>query len=228
MIAVEANPELATLVWQGIYPGNASFRVLNRAISVSAGQQTCFFNRGSTESRGIVPCMKGGVPRILPRVNTTTCKALVDEYGTPFLLKLDVEGQEIACLSSLLQLARQKRLPKLVIFESPLYKCRRRECVDGFLDVVRRMTEAGYGEWKRQWWPKQSGHNFIGDEVLDHRGSGSYTKGWVNGTVVATTGCGIGLLPKGKDIKYLRDVRMNSCDFHARHTRPWAGYTACT
>ncbi|OSX68938.1 hypothetical protein BU14_2070s0001 [Porphyra umbilicalis] len=44
-------------------------------------------------------------------VPTTTCDALIRDYGTPFMLKVDIEGQDTHCIASLKRLRRSERPP---------------------------------------------------------------------------------------------------------------------
>eukprot|EP00168_Porphyra_purpurea_P010141 TRINITY_DN2495_c0_g1_i1.p1 TRINITY_DN2495_c0_g1~~TRINITY_DN2495_c0_g1_i1.p1 ORF type:complete len:580 (+),score=172.15 TRINITY_DN2495_c0_g1_i1:100-1839(+) len=44
-------------------------------------------------------------------VPTTTCDALIRDYGTPYMLKVDIEGQDTHCIASLKRLRRSQRPP---------------------------------------------------------------------------------------------------------------------
>jgi len=43
------------------------------------------------------------------RVPTRTCAALIEEFGTPLMLKIDIEGRDTACLESLWGLPEERR-----------------------------------------------------------------------------------------------------------------------
>jgi len=215
VVAVEADPALSlrSIKREGVI-------VLSRAVARQSNVNVSLCVDGPTETHHLLvgsamrQCRKALV------VRSITCKDLIRTHGVPFLMKVDIEGMEIACLDSLLEMP-QAELPKFLVFESPTYKCPHDKvtgCVASFIRVVNALEQRGYRDWKRSYWPAQFGHGYVGEEVLDfHRNSHNQTvltHDWVNASIVSATGCGLGV-----------HAERIGCDFHARHMRSWPGYS---
>ena len=198
VVSVEAHPELATN-FTNVLKNNS---VLNLAVADRSNETASFCLDKALESNHIEE--KGERCRRTANVSTVTCADLVRRHGTPFLIKIDIEGKELSCVRSLLQLP-DEQLPEIIEFESPMWKLR--NSVDEFVAAVGAMERHGYIDWRRQWWDTQLGHRFIGNEVLDvGRRNVSVTA-----KEVQEKGCGLGLLPTAtRDNKH-----TNICDFHA-------------
>lgn len=68
-------------------------------------------------------------------VQTRTCVDLINEFGTPTYLKIDIEGMDMACLHSLSELAVERR-PKYVSMENV------------WLQSMQLLTKLGYDGFK--------------------------------------------------------------------------------
>lgn len=214
VVAVEANPrQFSKRAPQFVNDTNAI--VLNKAIFTSSGATVRFCASGAY---GVSSHIKGATNKTdddlrctgvaATRVKTVTCSDLVGEYSSrygqrPYLVKIDIEGYEIACLWSLLSLPMHQ-LPEMITFESPMHVQRGSQAK--FDQLVGAMEAAGYVKWKRQWWSHQRGHGFIGNEVLDVGFRPGHL--WANASAVRGNGCGEELLPVAR--------RSHDCDFHAK------------
>jgi FkbM family methyltransferase len=104
VIAIEANPELAEAgrrrFADAIEAGR--LRLLNVGIAQETGHADFYINRTEDVWSSFVPewGKRGGNFSVVS-VPTTTLSALLREYGTPYYLKIDVEGHEWICLKDL-------------------------------------------------------------------------------------------------------------------------------
>ena len=87
---------------------SSRLEVLNVAISNSSGGTITFYAlRSAPQLSSIHPstcAAKGGGGCITKTVRTATCADLIRTHGTPILLKIDIEGADRLCLSSLWKL----------------------------------------------------------------------------------------------------------------------------
>ena len=221
VVAVEANKGFVDMMARAKMPRLA---IINRAIVEDDSNRTnvtfCLAGQGGVSSHVKGTTNRCDTPIVVP---TTTCGDLVHEHGRPWLVKIDIEGKERACIDSLLRKPHNLR-PLMIDFESPLRTCRQvlRHCAADFQQLVREMEAAGYTEWKRQRWKTQDGHSHIGDNVLDLGRS----RHWTNASEVRRVGCGKDKLPAHmSDLKSVEYSRRGNpwtlfsgslCDFHAR------------
>eukprot|EP00928_Gymnodinium_smaydae_P048608 TRINITY_DN32507_c0_g1_i1.p1 TRINITY_DN32507_c0_g1~~TRINITY_DN32507_c0_g1_i1.p1 ORF type:complete len:419 (-),score=51.80 TRINITY_DN32507_c0_g1_i1:229-1485(-) len=113
--------------------------------------------------------------------NDVTCMDLIDRYGLPYYLKVDIDGLELACLASL---RKESRLPTFISVELLTHATERGPFQE---QVVQRLHALGYFDFKlvRQhvfnfldreengidMW---SGSGPIGEDAIDFR----YGKEW--------------------------------------------------
>lgn len=105
VIAVEANPVLADKVKQrfGEYVENGQLTVLNVGIAEVAATATFWVNEQHDEWSSFIKEIAGrhNLPCYPVDVACVRLKDLFAEYGVPFCLKVDIEGNDIFCLHDL-------------------------------------------------------------------------------------------------------------------------------
>ena len=212
-----------------LYPGQAV--VLNKAIDSVSGNHVTFCHDRRSESSRILDSQGDACKGHKHQVMTISCADMVRSYGTPWMMKIDVEGKESACINSLLTLPMAQR-PEIIVFETPLRTaashslCASKHCVTQFIELVGTMAVHGYGEWKRQWWRECGGRcdQLLGDEVLDKGTS----RAWAHKSEVQRSGCGFSDLSEYHTLAASANFGPNSarslrhstgCDLHARLKR---------
>lgn len=134
VVAVEANPQLVSAatakfsayIAQGrleilgvglvgnasVQPAKLSFYVskLTNRFSSFNQQIGCRGPQGILEAGNMTYCTKMDI-------NTRSCEEILDEFGTPTYMKIDIEGMDKACLISLGNVAVERR-PKYVSKEN--------------------------------------------------------------------------------------------------------------
>ena len=183
--------------------------VVHRAIGAATGTSIRFC-RADVGGHVLDGNSRGWCYQGVAVVNTTTCAQLLAEHGRARRWKLDVEGQEMNCLRSLLT-APHWLLPHEIVYESPMWTTPSQEQFEDFKLLVSELEQANYRRWKRQNWALQDGHMWRGDEVID---GPSGTREWVSSADVSRNGCG---LLRGKEASKVLPPfakRNNACDFH--------------
>jgi len=120
VIAVEANPNLCNAVSQHFFT-NYNFSLLNNLVSNKEGEEIDFYishnatgvSTASTEfmensrfTKGSKHLSENSINWAAPiKVQSTTVDAMIERYGIPDLIKIDVEGYEYNVLSGLTQKA---------------------------------------------------------------------------------------------------------------------------
>jgi len=120
VIAVEANPNLCNAVSQHFFT-NYNFSLLNNLVSNKEGEEIDFYishnatgvSTASTEfmensrfTKGSKHLSENSINWAAPiKVQSTTIDAMIERYGIPDLIKIDVEGYEYNVLSGLTQKA---------------------------------------------------------------------------------------------------------------------------
>ena len=120
IIAVEANPNLCNAVSQHFFT-NYNFSLLNNLVSNKEDEEIDFYishattgvSTASTEfmnnsrfTQGSKNLPQNSVSWAPPvKVQSTTVDAMIERYGMPDLIKIDVEGYELNVLSGLTQKA---------------------------------------------------------------------------------------------------------------------------
>jgi hypothetical protein len=195
---------------------DARMTLLSRAIAEKSGKILSFCLSGKG---GVASALQGYNPFGCSRtinVTTLTCADLILKYAQgrrAMKLKVDVEGQELPCLRSLIRLP-PSQLPFNVAFESPMWTSPTPATTKGFTAIVDASSRVGYTEWMSERWKNTS----------------SAEVGWVSPRAITRYGCGIdGLLPQSfwKAEPFPCPRRMYSkcnaaqkCDFHMRLPGP--------
>lgn len=132
VVAVEANPQLADSLSQR-FAGDPVV-VVNAGIGLRRGSATFWVNEANDEHSSFdreVGC-RDGTPCHAVEVESVTFRSLLDRHGVPFYLKIDIEGADGLCLSSL----SPDDLPTYVSIESHT------------ADYVDRLSQLGYRHFK--------------------------------------------------------------------------------
>jgi FkbM family methyltransferase len=143
--AIEANPNLAQRAQQGLsaFLEDGRLRIYNLAVADHAGTITFWMNQqkddwsttnpefakrfeqyGTTNQPITVPCRPFG--------------EILDECGTPYYLKIDIEGSDLLCLEAL----RGRELPRYLSVEAATDSCEELAAQLSVLD------ELGYRDFK--------------------------------------------------------------------------------
>src|SRR5690348_4440570 len=97
VVAVEANPELAEAGRRRFVSAIAAgkLRLLNVGVAQQAGHADFYVNQSVDVWSSFVPewGQRGGKFSVIS-VPTTTMSSLLKEFGTPYYVKIDVEGYE--------------------------------------------------------------------------------------------------------------------------------------
>ncbi len=132
VVAVEANPQLADSLSQR-FTGDPVV-VVNAGIGSRGGSATFWVNDANDEHSSFdreVGCREG-TPCHAVEVECVPFRSLLETHGVPFYLKIDIEGADGLCLSSL----SPDDLPAYVSIEAHTP------------DYVDRLSQLGYGHFK--------------------------------------------------------------------------------
>jgi FkbM family methyltransferase len=108
VISVEANPQLVEIGREKFKSEitNGQLVIIDKAISDTNGSIDFFVFENKDDWGTINPdwnrSMDSNVKTI--KVDTVSLKSLIEKYGTPYYLKIDIEGADILCLKSLLKM----------------------------------------------------------------------------------------------------------------------------
>ena len=184
VVGIEASPGLAEASRRRF--ADQAVSVLNVAIADRDGESLAFCVGGqgarySVQYHLITPAMPRCAKNVT--VQSATCarileKACLSRSDRPYVLKIDVEGQETACLRSLATLPGWL-LPEFVVLEAPMWTGGG-AAAPAFRDAVRRMESRGYSDWWQEAFSSQRGHGTWEPPVSPP----------VNASVVRERGCG--------------------------------------
>src|SRR3974390_470252 len=118
VIAVEANPALCGELRQKFSDqiADGSFVLVEKAIAEQAGEVEFFVNEKASIWGTIIPKMVKRNPYRSTKivVPAITFASLVEQFGIPYYLKIDIEGADLLCLEGLLPFCER---PRFVSFE---------------------------------------------------------------------------------------------------------------
>ena len=122
VVAVEANPLLAAAGEERFRSEIAAgrLRIVNKAIAAAPGRVSLYVNENSlwsslSKDRIDEYQLRFGVSSAAIEVEAITCDQLLRETGTPYYLKIDIEGLDTTALASLRALDER---PSFVSFEA--------------------------------------------------------------------------------------------------------------
>jgi FkbM family methyltransferase len=119
VVAVEANPALCAILRQKFAAqiGSGQFHLVEKAIAERAGEVSFFFNKDVTIWGTIRENLadRYGMQSDRITVPAVTFGSLVEQFGIPYYMKVDIEGADQLCLEGLAQFHER---PRFVSFES--------------------------------------------------------------------------------------------------------------
>lgn len=145
VVAVEANPDLcaeatrrfATAVADG------SLTIVNRALAEQPGEITFFDNEfsawGTVDPKWAARNRRMGSNSRERTVQATTMPELLQEFGTPYYAKIDIEGMDMVALRGLREVTAR---PNFVSIESDKVSFR------ALREEFETLTELGYTRFK--------------------------------------------------------------------------------
>ena len=123
VVAIEANPFLAERLRERfrLNLSGGSLSLVDAAIAETAGEVDFFVNESQSIWGTIRPewaernALAGGAPSKPVRVKAITFPEVLRQHGTPYYLKIDIEGADVLCLEALL---KEPDRPKFISIES--------------------------------------------------------------------------------------------------------------
>lgn len=122
VVGVEANPKFLPLLQQKFCSQlkSGELHIVNKAISNAPGRVQFAINSQRTTWSSLSPKfiereVNLGHKLDLIEVETVLFEDLLHEYGTPYYLKIDIEGMDMTCIEALHRVAQR---PQYVSFES--------------------------------------------------------------------------------------------------------------
>jgi FkbM family methyltransferase len=146
VVAVEAHPQLCHFARERLAPYVESGRltIINAAIAKTAGPVTFFANDrvsvwgtilGSWAERN----RRMGANSTPMTINGVTFGTILEKYGIPYYLKIDIEGADLLCLEALTNYAEK---PKYISVESTKTSWR------DLLEEFKLLRSLGYSKFK--------------------------------------------------------------------------------
>lgn len=137
VVAVEANPILVQNAEKKFkhYIDSGKLKILNVGIADKEGVLPFYRNLRLTEwsSFDFDLGSRSNTKYEVIQVPCITTAQLIEKYGTPYYLKIDIEGNDLACI---LGLPQNGEIPKYI------------SCEIGDLESVKAMYERGYRKFK--------------------------------------------------------------------------------
>ncbi|WP_439533110.1 FkbM family methyltransferase [Polymorphobacter sp.] len=145
VVAVEADPFLANLLLRSVTLNGSDVDIVAAAVAESSGLATLAIatrGRASNHLLGHGHSQTGGTRAHLT-VPTLTLDTLLDRFGPPDLIKLDVEGLEAATLRGAPRLLKEAR-PRFYLELGPSVEA---ECTALLTSARYRLTRAAEMNW---------------------------------------------------------------------------------
>jgi len=149
VIGVEANPKLAEKLKIKLksYIENDQFILVEKAISYVSGDEISFFINDDKDDWGTTsPKWNRSMDNrfVEIKVETINIEDMVDLYGMPYYMKIDIEGSDVLCLNSLINIGSK---PENLSIELLTFNNLVNEDVD-HLEILRKLKELGYTNYK--------------------------------------------------------------------------------
>lgn len=147
VVAFEANPDLAAACRQRFAPeiGEGRLTIMEGAVApASAGEEVVFYVSdksvwGTTDAKWVERNRKVGVDAHEIRARRVDLAAVLQEFGVPHYMKIDIEGADTHVLDVL---AAQPARPKFISMESEMVD------FDALLEELRTLRALGYRRFK--------------------------------------------------------------------------------
>jgi FkbM family methyltransferase len=146
VVAIEANPVLAERLRERFKSNlsDGSLVVVETAIAETAGDVGFYVNQAASIFGTIRPAWAernalAGKPSKLIQVKASLFPELLDMYGAPYYLKIDIEGADVLCLRGLSERADR---PKFVSIESE------KKSWNALLCEFQMFMKLGYSKFK--------------------------------------------------------------------------------
>lgn len=144
LIAIEPSPQNATLLRRNLaLNGHENVTVVESAVSDSIGDKV--FHLSHQSNLGTFHATGSGLRYLSGEritVPTTTVEKLAQQYGTPDLIRMDVEGHEVEIVGSMLDGIRSSSFAPMILFETHLS---RYSAEHDMAVVLRELFALGYG-----------------------------------------------------------------------------------
>ena len=161
LICVEPLPDLCTLIEEK-FSETESVICVNAMVSSHAGSKEFFKGSADTLSTSSYEWMTQGrfsrnyQWQSLGEIDCVSIDKLVEDYGTPFYIKVDVEGSEVDAISSL-----SKKIDTMISFEWV------QEFPKNSIDVVKHLRGLGFTEFYIHNHPR--GEPLPEDFIVNHK-----------------------------------------------------------
>lgn len=135
VIALEANPTLCreAEINYARYVDSGQLTILNRGVFSCSGPQHFVVNLARSDRSSFDSTWCPADPRSIIEVDCVTLDEVLDRFGTPYYMKIDIEHLDYVCIEAL---ERQTDLPRFVSVET------------GRIDFIQRMSTLGYKRFK--------------------------------------------------------------------------------
>ncbi len=148
VIGVECNPALIAYNYKSYFQfiQCGKLRLINKAISDTTGDISdfyiCNYNDQWSSCNSEIPYrLKDDVSKI--QVSTITLKSLIEEYGCPYYCKIDIEGNDVLAIKSLIDL---QEIPKYISAESECTNYENKDNIDPY-SVLDTLKDVGYDKF---------------------------------------------------------------------------------
>jgi len=148
VIGIEANPRLVNKIKNKLndYIEQGKFILINKAITNKTDKKIDFYINEKKKDWGTVlsnwnRTMNNKFKKI--SVETITLQKIIETYGLPYYLKIDIEGSDVLILDSLLEINEK---PKYLSIELLSINNLKNEKID-YLEILNKLKKLGYNKF---------------------------------------------------------------------------------
>ena len=148
VIGIECNPKLISYNYKkySYFIERGKLQLINKAVHDKDDEITdfyiCNYNDQWSSCNPEIPYRSNdNVSRI--QVYTVTLKTLIKKYGCPYYCKIDIEGNDIIAIKSLINL---QEIPKYISAESECTNYNNKDIIDPY-SVLDTLHEVGYSKF---------------------------------------------------------------------------------